>query len=109
MEKFAIDTESLDKLLSDSKKVRLLDVRRKMDYEASPHKIPGALWRDPEKIGLWINELPAGQQAVVYCVKGGSVSQSITDRLRSEDRNALFLKGGLKAWIEGGKTVEVNR
>jgi len=43
MEKFAIDTESLDKLLSDSKKVRLLDVGRKMDCEASCHKIPGAL------------------------------------------------------------------
>lgn len=32
MEKYAIDTESLDKLLSDSKKVRLLDVRRKTDF-----------------------------------------------------------------------------
>jgi hypothetical protein len=32
MEKYAIDTESLDKLLSDSKKVRLLDVRRKIEF-----------------------------------------------------------------------------
>jgi hypothetical protein len=32
MEKYAIDTESLDKLLSDSKKVRLLDVRRKIGF-----------------------------------------------------------------------------
>lgn len=32
MEKYAIDTESLDKLLSDSKKVKLLDVRRKIEF-----------------------------------------------------------------------------
>lgn len=74
MEQYTIDVETLDKISSATKTVSLVDVRRKGDYDASSKKIPGALWRDREKIDHWINELPEGQQTVVYCVKGGSVS-----------------------------------
>ena len=109
MEKDNIDVETLDKLMSDSKRLTLLDVRRKVDYEESPEKIPGALWRDPEKIDQWISELPTNQQAVVYCVKGRSVSQSVTDRLRSGGHDVLYLEGGLKAWTDNGKKVEEKR
>lgn len=109
MEPYTIDVESLDKMLSETPKVLLIDVRRKADYHASPDKIPGALWHDPETIDRWIRELPAGRQTVVYCVKGGSVSQSVTDRLRAEGREALYLAGGLKAWTDNGKKVEEKR
>ena len=57
-------------------------------------------------IDHWSGELQAGGVAVVYCVKGGPVSQSVTDRLRREGCDAVYLKGGLKAWAESGKTVE---
>ena len=43
MEKHTINAESLDKILSGSKKVSLIDVRRKVDYDASPpkkHQVP---------------------------------------------------------------------
>ena len=100
MEDRTIDVESLAATLSAEREVNLLDVRRKGDYEASPHKIPGARWRDPEKIDHWISELPADRKTVVYCVKGGSVSQSVTDRLRREGHDAVYLVGGLKAWVE---------
>ncbi len=100
MENNTIDVEALAAALTAAHSVTLLDVRRKGDYEASPHKIPGARWRDPEKIDHWIDELPTGRQAVVYCVKGGSVSQSVTDRLRREGHDAVYLVGGLKAWVE---------
>jgi uncharacterized protein len=49
--------------------------------------------------------LPAGKRAVVYCVKGGSVSQSVTERLRREGIDAVFLEGGLKAWTDGGRPL----
>jgi rhodanese-related sulfurtransferase len=39
--------EDLKKLLK-SKDVVLLDVRRKADYDADPHLIPGAVWCDLE-------------------------------------------------------------
>jgi len=84
----------------------LLDVRRKADYEQAPQVLPCATWRDPEKIGTWIQSLPLNSVVVTYCVKGGPVSQSTVDRLRTEGFNAFFLEGGLKAWVAGGNPVE---
>jgi uncharacterized protein len=105
----AIDAKDLKKLFEKKESITLLDVRRKADYQANPNTIKGAVWRDPEKIGDWVKQLPAGQRTVVYCVKGGSVSQSVTDRLRSDGVDAVFLDGGLKNWIERGQPVEAVR
>ena len=76
----SIEIDELNKFLSTGDTVTLLDVRRRTDYEAAPQKIAGAVWRDPEKIDLWATQLPAGNRTVVYCVKGGSVSQSVAVR-----------------------------
>lgn len=102
----AIDIKELKKLFAKEEPMTLLDVRRKADYQANPNTIKGAVWRDPEKIDDWVKQLPVGKPAVVYCVKGGSVSQSVTDRLRGEKFEAVFLEGGLKNWIESGQSVE---
>lgn len=101
-----IAIEELKRLLGKQEPLNLLDVRRRTDYRANPRTIRGAAWRDPEKIGDWAGRLPAGKRTVVYCVKGGSVSQSVTDRLRREGLDAVFLEGGLKNWIESGQPVE---
>lgn len=104
-----IDIKVLSELLENKDPMTLLDVRRKADYQANPNTIKGAVWRDPEKIDDWVKDLPVGKRAVVYCVKGGSVSQSVTDRLRGEKFDAVFLEGGLKHWIESGHPVEAIR
>jgi len=102
----SIETKELNKLLPIGDTVTLLDVRRKTDYEATPQKIAGSVWQDPEKIDAWVTQLPVGNRTVVYCVKGGSVSQSVAERLRTEGLDALFLEGGLKAWIDNGQSVQ---
>jgi rhodanese-related sulfurtransferase len=94
-----ISPDELKRLL-DSKSVTLIDVRREADYEAEPHLIPGAVWRNPEDVESWSRELPKGRPVVVYCVKGGSVSQSTTDTLARKQINACYVEGGLKAWKE---------
>lgn len=94
----SIHTNELKRLLTTGKEVTLLDVRRKADFQASSVKIPGAVWQDPETIETWVNQLPADRQTIVYCVKGGSVSQSVTDRLGKEGLHAAFLEGGIQAW-----------
>jgi rhodanese-related sulfurtransferase len=101
-----IDTKDLKKLFENKEPMTLLDVRRKADYQANPKTIKGAVWCDPEKIDDWITQLPIGRRAVVYCVKGGSVSKSVTDRLRGEKFDVVFLEGGLKHWIESGQSIE---
>jgi thiosulfate sulfurtransferase len=94
------------KQLLDSQSVTLVDVRRRADYEAEPSLIPGAAWRDPEQVESWSRELPKERPVVVYCVKGGAVSQSITATLTSKQVNARFVEGGIKAWKEGGGELE---
>jgi len=100
-----LSPEELKKLL-DSKSVTLIDVRRKVDYEANPRLIPGAAWRDPEQVEVWSRELPKDRLVVVYCVKGGSVSQSITEILTRAQVNIRYIEGGLRAWKESGGRVE---
>ena len=90
------------RLLLETRSVALIDVRRKADYEAEPHLIPGATWRNPEEIESWSQELPKDRPVVVYCVKGGSVSQSITDALTRKQINACYIEGGFKAWKDAG-------
>jgi rhodanese-related sulfurtransferase len=43
---------------------------------------------------------------IVYCVKGGSVSQIVADRLTDKRIHARYLAGGILAWQadkRGGK------
>jgi rhodanese-related sulfurtransferase len=69
-------------------------------YDADPETIPGAAWRNPEQVETWSQEIPKDRGVVVYCVKGGSVSQSITATLAKKDIQACYVEVGLKAWKE---------
>ncbi len=80
------------------KKVFLLDVRRKADFEKSPETIEGAVWHDPENVQEWSTSLPKDQELVVYCVRGGSVSQSVADALQKNHPEVRFLEGGFLGW-----------
>jgi rhodanese-related sulfurtransferase len=95
----SISPEELKKILEKGS-VLLFDVRRKADYDANTETIPGAAWRNPEQVDVWSQEIPQGQRVVLYCVKGGSVSQSITAALVQKDIQACYVEGGLKAWKE---------
>jgi rhodanese-related sulfurtransferase len=97
----AIPPDELKRLL-EAQAVTLLDVRRKADREADPRRIPGADWQDPEQVEVWARRLSGEKRVVAYCVKGGSVSQSITEALTRKNLNACYLQGGLKAWEESG-------
>ena len=102
----SINTPSLKKLLISPFVPILLDVRRKADYMASPKKISSAVWRDPEMIKDWSTELSVGRKIVAYCAKGGSVSQSVVERLAREGHAVAYLEGGIKAWVDSGEPVE---
>lgn len=101
----SIDIAQMNNRLKGGEPITILDVRRKADADADPRCMAGAAYRNPEKINEWVKELHAGRPAVVYCVKGGSVSQSVTERLRKEGIEAVFLEGGFKAWTDGGQPV----
>ena len=94
------------KLLKEGhRNLTVLDVRRKSDYDAGSNKIPGAAWRNPEAVEAWRDEL-AGQEVIFYCVRGGSVSKSVSERLAEKNINARYIEGGIAAWIDSGGPVE---
>lgn len=82
----------------------VFDVRREADYAASSETLPGALWKNPEKIDAWIGAIPRTLDVVIYCVRGGTVSNSVVDRLQAAGVKARFIEGGLEAYkAAGGK------
>lgn len=89
--------------LSGKAQVYVLDVRRKADFDKSPATIAGAIWHNPEEVEEWSKTLPKDQELVVYCVKGGAVSQSIADSLQESHPGVKFLEGGLVGWTDEKK------
>jgi rhodanese-related sulfurtransferase len=83
----------------------VFDVRREADYAASSEAIPGAIWKNPEKIDVWIEAMPRTQDVVIYCVRGGGVSNSVVDRLQAAGVKARFIEGGIEAWKAAGGKV----
>ena len=82
--------------------VTLIDVRRKADLDSDPSKLPGATWHDPEQIETWAAQLPQDKEVILYCVRGGSVSNGVLDHLRGKGISVRFIEGGIVAWKEAG-------
>ena len=99
-----IDAPRLAGMLAQGE-ITLLDVRRKADHEAAPGMIPSAVWRDPEQVAQWAGDLPANTTTVIYCARGGSVSQSVNNTLWEKGVTVAYLDGGLKAWTDHGETL----
>jgi rhodanese-related sulfurtransferase len=99
----AITISELRNRIDEGTKPYVIDVRRKADYEKSPEMITGASWKDPEKVEEWGAKLPPGQEVIVYCVKGGSVSQSVADALENSHPYVRFLDGGILKWQDWQK------
>lgn len=93
----------LEQKLARGERPVLLDVRRKADRDADPQTIPGAHWQDPEKMQTWSADLPSDKEIVIYCARGGSVSNSVLDHLLGKNLKARFVEGGLAAWKEAVK------
>lgn len=96
---------SPDDLKTQLTTVHLIDVRRKADRDASTDVLPGATWHDPEQIAQWAGELPADKPIVLYCVRGGSVSNSVVDALQARGLDARFIEGGIEGWKAAGGAV----
>lgn len=83
----------------------ILDVRRREDYAASGERIPGSTWKDPAQLEDWAESLPGDREIIVYCVRGGSVSNSVVDRLNGGGKRARYIAGGLEGFKQmGGQT-----
>jgi rhodanese-related sulfurtransferase len=94
------------KPLVANRTVTVLDVRRRNDLDTDSVKLPGAEWKNPEQLVEWSQRLPRDREVVVYCVRGGSVSNAVLDHLLAQGIKARYIEGGIEAWKNaGGATV----
>jgi rhodanese-related sulfurtransferase len=83
----------------------ILDVRRESDLATSTEKLANAQWKNPEQIAVWADKLPKDKEIVLYCVRGGSVSNSVVDALQAKGLKACFIEGGIEGWKAAGGAV----
>lgn len=83
----------------------ILDVRRPADRDIAPAHLPGAQWKNPEQLAVWADSLPTDQDIVLYCARGGSVSNSVVDALQGKGLKARFIEGGIEGWKAAGGEV----
>ena len=76
----------------------ILDVRRPQDRAQDPQGIPHSIWYHPDEVHEWSKQLSKDKAIVMYCARGGSVSNGLVDILQTKGFNARFIEGGLAAW-----------
>ncbi|MEL6288235.1 MAG: rhodanese-like domain-containing protein [Pseudomonadota bacterium] len=90
--------------------VTIIDVRKPAAFAADPRVICGAIRRSHDAVDAWGPPLEAGADGpcvvVVNCVHGHEVSQGVVAALCARGIDALYLEGGLAAWIAARLPVE---
>jgi len=98
MSKNSLNPDELRQELASATPPLVIDVRRVDDHEGGPEGIPGADWRAPALLEDWAGGVPEGADVVVYCARGGSVSQGVQAALAARGVKARYVEGGLEAW-----------
>lgn len=62
-----INPFELHRMLQAGDNVMIVDLRQRMDREAAPAIIPGALWMAPEELEARHLEIPRDREIVLYC------------------------------------------
>jgi len=86
------------KQLQVKEEVLILDVRLEEDYTKNPERILGSVYRNPESLPSWIDQIDRSKEVVVYCVAGKWVSQKVAHLLDEAGITVRSLQGGLDAW-----------
>jgi len=95
--KTSITATQLADLQVSGTAMTILDVRRKEDFDKAPQTFAGAPWKNPAEVDQWASSLATQQEVVIYCVRGGSVSQSVQQRLAEQGCSVRYVEGGLEA------------
>ncbi|MHC1710894.1 MAG: rhodanese-like domain-containing protein [Solidesulfovibrio sp.] len=93
-----ISATELKAELESGENMTLLDLRKQVDFDADPELIPGAVKLDPAQVGDWGHTITPDQKVVIYCARGGSISQSVQQHLANQGLEVPYLEGGYAAW-----------
>lgn len=95
---YSISPQDLWNSIATQRAPLIVDARRRDAYDASPHLIPGAVWRDARAVRQWSTDLDRATPVVVACKAGHEMSQSTVAYLRADKFDARVLEGGYEAW-----------
>jgi superoxide dismutase, Fe-Mn family len=95
-------------LASKSATLAFIDVRRAPIVATATTRIPGGVWRNPEMVDTWVQELKPNQPVAVYCVHGHAISRSVAARLRAAGIDARCVAGGIERWSHEQMPLEAN-
>ena len=84
--------------IESGENITLLDLRKQADFDADPVLIPGAVKLDPSKVAEWEDIVPGKANTVIYCARGGSISQSIQKHFEQKGISVPYIEGGFEAW-----------
>ena len=101
-----VSVAELQSAILESRPPLVIDVRERDFFRCASAMIRGALWRDPERVDEWADELPRASKVVVYCAHGGEVSQGVAKALRESGPAAQYLGGGIEGWQAAGGALD---
>ena len=98
----SVTAPTLCSLAGSARWPQVVDVRKSPAWNASPHRIAGALRCAPDAIDTVRAGLDVTRPVICVCVHGHEVSQGAAARLRALGLDARFLEGGIEAWLAAG-------
>ena len=99
--KDCIEVEEVKQALKDRKKIQIIDVRSKEEYEQA--HIPDALNISLQDLKNSISKLDKDFQFITVCGKGGGRSADGAKLLKEFGLNAIWLCGGTNKWLNTNK------
>src|SRR5258706_3724123 len=93
-----VGVEEVREMLAAGTPLQLIDTRPKHFVSRDKDIAEGVAWRDPERVGEWMNELKKDEPVVVYCAYGFHVGCKTAIALREAGFDAKYMKVGHSGW-----------
>jgi Fe-Mn family superoxide dismutase len=94
----SVSVEEVQAMLAAGAPVQLIDTRPRHYVAKSHDMIERAVWRDPERVQEWINELSKTEPVITFCVYGFHIGCETATTLRKAGFDARYMAGGHYAW-----------
>ncbi len=94
----SVAVEEVKAMLDAGKPVQIVDARPKYYYSRGQEIMDGAVWRDPDRVKEWMDDLSKTDPVVVFCVYGFYVGCETAKTLRDAGFDARYMAGGHSAW-----------
>ena len=102
-----VAVEEVKAMLDSGARVQIIDARPRAYVSRQQDIMDGAVWRDPERIEEWINDLSKSDPVVVFCAYGFHVGCKTAIALRDAGFDAKYMKGGHSAWKAIGGSIKL--